>query len=115
MNPGLAGKFVAVSSIAAALLGFCGGASQAATPPSTEEIVQKAVARAEAAQAASNQRDFTYTKVTVIEELDSTGNVKERKEKLYQVLFQGGATHLKLLQVNGHDPAEADMKKMADN
>ena len=81
----------------------------------TDEIVRKAVARAEATQAASAQRDFTYTKVTVLEELDPSGNVKERKETVYEVLFQGGSTHLKLIQVDGHDPSQADLKKMADN
>ncbi len=106
----------AIKSLFALAMGsaICGVSCLAASP-GTEEIVQKAVARAEEAQAASVQRDFTWTKATVLEELDSSGNVKERTEKVYQVLFQGGSTHLKLVQVDGHDPSQADLKKMADN
>ena len=53
--------------------------------------------------------------LTVMEELDSAGKVKEHKEKVYQVNFQNGATHAKLLEVDGHPPAEADLKKQAEN
>jgi len=53
--------------------------------------------------------------LTVMEELDSSGKVKERKEKVYQVNFRNGATFAKLVEVNGHAPAEADLKKQAEN
>jgi hypothetical protein len=91
------------------------GRGAPANPPSTQDIVEQAVARAEATQAASAQRDFTYTKVTVLEEFDSSGNIKDRKEKVYQVMFQNGLTRLKLTQVDGHDPSQGDLKKMGDN
>src|SRR5215471_9695766 len=113
VSSGFATKSLLAGAIGSALCAISCFASPA--PPTTDEIVEKAVARAEAAQEASAQRDYTYTKVTVLEELDSTGKVKERKEKVYQVLFQGGSTHLKLVQVDGHDPSQGDLKKMADN
>jgi hypothetical protein len=79
------------------------------------EVVQKAVARAGQAEAQSGQRSYTYTKCSVTEELDSEGKVKERKEKTYRVFFQGGSTHLKLMEVNGHAPEQADVNKQAEN
>src|SRR5881409_2575805 len=66
---------------------------------SADDVIQKAVARAEHVGAGAPQPAYTYTKVTLTEELDAFGNVKERKEKLYQVSFQDGSTHLKLLAV----------------
>lgn len=50
-----------------------------------------------------------------MEELDSAGKVKEHKEKVYQVNFRNGATYAKLVQVNGHAPAQSDLKKQAEN
>ena len=97
-------------------LGICSPRiATAATQPSVQEIIQKALARAQKAEAASGQHDYTYSKMSVIEELDSTGKIKERKEKVYQVFFQGGSTHAKLLAVNGHAPAQADLKKQSEN
>lgn len=80
-----------------------------------DEIVQKAVARAQSADARSGKGSYTYTKLTVTEELDSSGNVKEHKEKVYQVNFRNGATYAKLVEVNGHPAAEADLKKQAED
>lgn len=81
--------------------------------PSADEVIQKTVARAQRAEACKGA--YTYTKLTVTEEFDSAGKVKERKEKVYQVNFHNGATYAKLVEVNGHPPAEADLKKQAEN
>src|SRR5207237_5837321 len=56
-----------------------------------------------------------YTKVSLTEELDASGKVKEHKEKIYQVSFQEGLTHVKLVTVNGRPPAGGDVKKQAEN
>ncbi len=102
---------------AAALLLVLGAFGQwrlsAANSFSADEIIQKAVARAQRADSCKGA--YTYTKLTVMEELDSNGRVKERKEKVYQVNFQNGVTYAKLLEVNGRPPGEADLKKQAEN
>ena len=82
---------------------------------SAGEVIQKAVRRAQGADARPGQESYTYTKVTLTEELDANGKVKEHKEKVYQASFQGGSTHLKLLEVNGRPPAAADVKKQSEN
>jgi hypothetical protein len=87
----------------------------AETPLSAAEIIKKAVARSEAPANKSRQPDFAYTKLTITEELDSAGHVKERQEKVYQVSFRDGSSSLKLTEVNGRSPGEADRKKQAEN
>ena len=82
---------------------------------SADAIVQKAVDHAQLAEKQPDQKDFTYTKVSVTEELDSRGNVKERKEKVFKVYFQKGVTYAKLVEVNGRALKQADMKAQADN
>src|ERR1041385_8391056 len=71
-----------------------------------DQIVQNAVVRAEQTQSHSGQPGYTYTKLTVTEELDANGRVKERTERVYRVFFQRGSTLLKLLTVNGKPPSE---------
>jgi hypothetical protein len=98
------------------LLSGIGQAGLLAQPSlSADEVIQRAVARAQEAEARADQSGYTYTKVSVTEELDATGRVKERKEKVYQVFFQAGSTYLKLLEVNGHRPGEADVRKQSEN
>jgi len=82
---------------------------------SADDVIQKAVARAQRSETKPGKGAFTYTKLTVLEELDSSGKVKEHKDKVYQVNFQNGSTFAKLVEVNGHPPDEADMKKQAEN
>jgi len=93
------------------------GRSLAAEPPelSADAIISKALDRAALAEKQPDQKDFTYTKVSVTEELDARGNVKERKEKVYRVYFQKGATYAKLIEVNGKPLGRADMKTQAEN
>jgi len=76
-----------------------------------DEIIQRAVVRAQSLDALKGQGRYTYTKLNVTEELDGAGRLKERKEKVYQVVFQNGSTRLKLLSVNGHAPGAADIRK----
>ena len=78
------------------------------------EIIAKAVDRAGKAEAKAGLPGYTYTKCTVTEELDASGNVKDRKSKVYRVIFRDGATYLKLMEVNGRT-AQGDLKKQAEN
>src|SRR5262249_28018668 len=81
---------------------------------SASEIVQKAVSRSEQPVPAG-KADYVYTKVSVTEELDSAGKVKERQERVYQVSFHEGYSSLKLIEVNGKPPGEAERKKQTEN
>jgi len=82
---------------------------------SVAEIIQKAVARAQQGKTDTGKQAYTYTKVSVTEELDATGKVKEHSEKVYQVSFKGGTNQAKLMEVNGRSPSPADLRKQCDN
>jgi hypothetical protein len=82
---------------------------------SAGEVIAKAVARAQKAEATTAPAGVTYTKITVTEAFDTAGNVKEHKERVYHVMFQDGSTYLKLEQVNGRPPDAAELKLHAEN
>ena len=65
----------------------------------TEQIVQRALARAQWVQELKGQTNYSYQKSTVVEELDDKGRVKNSKEKLLQV--ESGVSTLKELKKNG--------------
>lgn len=90
-------------------------AAEAKPELTADAIIRKAVDRAQLSEKQPDQKDFTYTKVSVTEELDARGNVKERKEKVYKVYFQKGLTYAKLVEVNGRPIGQADMKAQAEN
>ena len=78
---------------------------------SADEIMQRAVHRAATHE---SMPAYLYTKRTLTEELDGSGNVKNRAERLYQVLVESGASYLKLTRVNGQDLSAAQLKKQED-
>src|SRR5215471_15993230 len=89
--------------------------SRAEKELSADEVVSNAVVRAQRAEIKPSTSKYSYTKLTVTEEFDAEGNVKDRKERVYEVTLQGGATSLKLVSVNGRPPSEADLKKHSEN
>ena len=75
--------------------------------------MRKAVERASATRANINGSDYTYRKVNVTEEFDSSGHVKQRKQRTFQVNYRDGSTQVRLVEVNGHAPDQADLKFQA--
>src|SRR5262245_48644510 len=80
---------------------------------SADELIRRAVHHCNGTT--KSKSGFAYTKVSIVEELDSVGNVKERKEKVYEVSCKTGKTYAKLVEVNGHAPAGADLKEQNEN
>ena len=83
----------------------------------SEQIVQRALARAQWVQELKRQTNYCYQRTTVVEELDGKGGVKSSKEKLIQ--FESGVSTLKELKKNGKTvplPAkrEAEAEATAD-
>jgi len=80
---------------------------------SAGSVIQKAVERA-----SNHPQDagasYTYTKVNVTEQYDTKGKVKERKARTFQVYFRAGTSYVKLLEVDGHAPAQADVQFQAE-
>ena len=76
--------------------------------------MHKAVERTSGTSLDTTRTGYTYKKINVTEELDGKGRVKQRKERVFQVYFRAGTTFVKLLEVDGHPPAEADRKFQAE-
>jgi hypothetical protein len=95
---------------------LCGLRAVAAGELSAEEIIKRAVAASQKpSQQISTHAGYTYTKVTVTEELDPAGHVRDRQQRVYQVNIRNGASHLSLVTVNGRAPTESDIRKLAEN
>jgi hypothetical protein len=88
--------------------------SRAETALSADDILRRAVERAESPATSVARPDYTYTKHTVTDELDAQGRVKGRKEKLYEVLVESGLSSLKLLQVNGQQLTGEQLRKQQE-
>lgn len=77
------------------------------------QIIQKAVERAAKVRVNDAGTEYTYTKVNATEELDGKGKVRQRKQRVFQVSSRSGATTVKLVEVDGHPPAQADLRFQA--
>ncbi len=111
MNPLIYRSWVLFVSAAVFAAGLDSGSAAKPATLSADEIIQKALERAESITARSARPDYRYTKQTVTEELDSKGRLKDHKEKLYEVLVESGLSYLQLLQINGQTLSGAESKK----
>jgi hypothetical protein len=78
---------------------------------SPDEIMRRAVERAQSTDGEHARPDYLYTKFTITEELDEKGRLKERKEKRYQGFFHAGLSYLKLMKVEGQNLSASQLKK----
>ena len=105
---------LAALSLSVAVFGLSASAEN--NPLSADQIVQKAVQRAESCAANRSSRpDYKYTKRTITEEMDGKGRLKGHKEKLYEVMVESGLSSAKLLQINGENLSSAELKKQQEH
>src|SRR4051812_10038327 len=78
-------------------------------PLTADEIMKKAIARAESVKEDSRRVDYAYTKQVVVEDLDNQGRVTEKKEKVYR--FSSGLGSLEQIKVNGRSVGSDRLKK----
>lgn len=107
---------VIVSALMLSLVLSGASSLRAETVLTADAVIQKAVARGQQdQQGAAAMPDFKYRKLTLTEQLDGAGKVKERREKVYEVCYRDGQSYATLLQVNGHLPTPEDLKQQSDN
>jgi hypothetical protein len=111
-RPSVLFRFVLAGLLAA--LPLAGLAENASSAPSPDEIVRKAIERAETPAARQLRPDYLFSRHTVTEELDDKGKVKTRREKLFEVSVNAGLFHKKLLQVNGQNLSAAELIKQEE-
>ena len=78
---------------------------------SADDIIARAVERAQSPANHALRPPYRYAKHTVFEELDSQGRLKERREKLYNVRVESGLTRLKLVELNGEPLSATEQQK----
>src|SRR5260221_1138529 len=88
---------------------FCLNAPITLTP---EEIMAKAVARAQCVNSGGRAADYSYTKRVVVEDLDNQGRITETKEKLFR--FRSGLGSLEQIKINGQIACATRLKKEED-
>jgi hypothetical protein len=71
------------------------------------------LARAQQGETGKAKGDYTYTRLMVTEELDASGNVKERKEKAHQVYCRHGVISTKLVPVNARPHGASESQRPA--
>ena len=82
---------------------------------SAEQVMQKALARAQPGGTGARQPAYGYTRITLTEEFGPDGKMREHKEKVYKVCQRDGSTEVRLLSVNGRPPGQAERKQQAEN
>ena len=92
-----------------------GGATNLIPSPLPAQIMGKALQRAQRLESDLVRPDYVYTKLSITEELDDKGRVKERRQKRYQVLFHSGLSYLKLMKVEGENLSAAELRKQEDH
>ncbi len=76
-----------------------------------EEIINRAVERTKAAEQEAKSRPYTYSRVSVVEDINDQGKVAERKEKNYLMIPIGGVFYQRLIQANGKPLSEKERKR----
>lgn len=86
----------------------------AAKLPSSDEVMKKAVARAKYEKDKKQEDRFAFTQLSVSEELDKNGKVKERNQYTHQVVLVEGRPYQRLVEKNGKPLTGDDLKKEAE-
>lgn len=76
---------------------------------SAEQVVRKMLERGQGPQSANKQANYSYTKLSVTEEFNGKGQLKEKKEKLLQ--FESGYGRLSQLKLNGRALTGSEFRK----
>ena len=86
-----------------------------AAPPQPEEIIHKVVEREKWKESQKIEGKYTYTSRDVAEILNKDGSLKERREKLYQVIPIEGKPYYKLIQKNGKPLSPEELKEETEH
>lgn len=80
--------------------------------PTAEDVVRRLLERVEATATNNLSAEaVTLRRITVIEELDSRGRVKERKTKEHSVILRGAEQEATLVRLNGETPSDSERRR----
>jgi hypothetical protein len=85
-------------------------ARAADSPSAAEDVISRLIERSKASADRAAGRWQSYRRVTVIESLDSKGEVTERKVKEHRVASTNGVEVVRLVKIDDHEPPERDAR-----
>jgi hypothetical protein len=97
--------------ITALLSGFPHLSRAAAPLPSPSEVTRQMIDRSQAVARGERAPPYIYEKRSLIEHLDSAGQVVSSEDKLYEVTFMGGLPFNRLLKIQGRDLTPAELEE----
>src|SRR5207249_306995 len=96
--------------VTVALLGWGAAWGGGATKPITaEEIINNTVSKSGARAGENGRANYTYTKISITDELDSRGEVEERKEKV--IRFRRGKGSVVQIKMNGRALSPEELRR----
>lgn len=81
--------------------------------PTAAEVMDKVIERARWVEEHKPALQYTYRQTMVIDKLNDDGSVKEREERVYELVRIDGEPYMRLVQKNGRPLAEDDLKDEA--
>ncbi len=94
---------------AGGLLPLAAAAQNGERLPTATEVMDKVIERARWVQEHRPALQYTYRQQVLVEKMDGDGAVKERDERIYQLVRIDGEPYLRLVQKNGQPPTEDDL------
>ncbi len=96
--------------------GWGGGTVRAApaAEPTATEIINRAVERSKSAEHQEKGKRFTYSRISLVEDVNDQGKVEERKEKSYLMVPVSGTFYQRLIQANGKPLSEKERQQEAE-
>jgi hypothetical protein len=85
-----------------------------ATPPPVDIVIERMVERSRVGFGDNNGLHHTWRRFTVVEELDSRGQVEKRKTKEHQVVGRGSVQEARLVKVDGREIPEKELRREGD-
>ncbi len=98
-----------------ALLPLDSLAENRSAPPKPEEIIHKVVEREQWKKRQKIEEKYTYTSADVDEILNKDGSLRERREKLYEVIPIEGVPYYRLVQKNGKPLSPEESQQEAEH
>lgn len=83
--------------------------------PEAQEILRKAIGRAKWSEEQKFEGKFVWRRHEITEQYDSKGKVKKREDKIYGVVPIDGVPYSRLLQKDGRQPSEKEIREEQEN
>lgn len=88
--------------------------SMPATPPPVDLVIERMVERSRVGSREDNGLHLVWRRHTVVEDLDSRGQVEKRRTKEHEVVARGSVQDARLVKVDGREIPEKELRREGD-